>query len=192
METKTKCPWCDQGYTVLSILTDQVVTCPKCDKKFTVRPCESDSSEPDSFPPLNSFASQQQKETPTASDAVKYRHISSTHPALPSSYDKDKMWKGIKDFFGFKIMIIPIFAKILFFLAFVGGSVWLLTMPYRMIGINDLSQNLRLVFAYFVIFVFGIPIFAILLHALFELILLLFSILDTLVEIRNRLGGEGR
>ena len=87
--------------------------------------------------------------------------------------------KFLKDFFAFKINIFPIIVKILFALVtiglFIGG------MKLSLNAAQDKNTNL-------ILLGLGIAFLGpILLHITFELLLLLFSILDMLREIRNNI-----
>ena len=99
--------------------------------------------------------------------------------AMSNLERRERNIKILKDFFAFKINIFPIIVKILFALAtlgcFIGGMILFFN------ALQDKETALSLLGL-------GIAFLGpILLHISFELILLLFSILDMLREIRNNL-----
>ena len=87
--------------------------------------------------------------------------------------------KIMKDFFAFKINIFPIIVKILFALLVVVDVFYGLKIAMDAL---EAKEQLRVLLG------FGIIVLGpILLHITFELLLLLFSILDLLREIRNNI-----
>lgn len=97
---------------------------------------------------------------------------------------------------GFKIMVTPSWVRISFLVEFIIGSVFILIQPLRMINYivrtSDTKQTMFLVVSYFVIVFLGIPALAIILHMVNELAMIPFSILNTLLEIRNKLDEKAK
>ena len=97
-------------------------------------------------------------------------------PTAPAAAQRGSSTKWLSDFIDFKIMIFPYILKILYVLS--------LLVIYAVILFNN---NTGSVAANFVILVVACIPIAIVVHLIFEFIILQFSILDVLREVRNEL-----
>ena len=185
MKTKTKCPWCDQEYFVDSSLIGRVVKCGTCDKEFFAK---NDAT----VSPLSNhylFASKKQKtNTGSSNKSTRRTFFSSQDPvenALSEKNGTNKINQWIKDFFDFKIVVTPTLVRLSFLLDFIGGSFCAL---WYILENEDglLVQFLLGMLAFLVV----IPAGALMLHYLYELTIVPFSILDTLKEIRDKLDEK--
>lgn len=175
MKTKIKCPSCEEVYSVDKSLIGELVKCENCGTTFTASrtaymfPLQNDSSKSQ-----KTFLSQDSEEN------------------LLSEYSGTGGWWGwIKAFFDFNVMITPSFVRISFSLILVSGILVILIWPFKMgfmsyADWDDFSKIIK----YLVIALIAIPVFALVLHMIYELTMIPFSILNILLEIRNRLDEK--
>lgn len=178
METKIKCPWCDQEYTVDSSLVGQTVKCEICEKRFTARNTLFNS--------LPSNSVQNKKSFYASSNSIK-------NPSSKKKRDNTG-WKWIADFFDFKIMVTPVFIRMSFIFLFIIGSCVILIYPFVTIwknfGTKSIWSILLFGLGYVIYAILSIPLFAVISHTFYELTMIPFSILNVLTEIRNKLDEK--
>lgn len=180
MEVKIKCPWCGREYTVDSSIIGQVVKCISCDKLFKAESISSTAMPSDII---------QQMEPG-------YSHKDSIENSSSEAYRKKPIGNVIEDFFDFRIMVTPFFIRTSFVFLFLGGSYFVLRYPFVTIWKDLDTKNpwsiILFCLGYVVYVVLGIPLFAVILHALYELTMIPFSILDVLKEIREKLDEKAK
>ena len=175
MKTKIKCPCCEEEYSVDKSLIGELVKCENCGTTFTasrtapISPLQNDSSRNQT-----PFLPQDPVENPL------------------SEYSRTGGLLGwIKAFFDFKVMITPSFVRISFFLVFVSGMLVILVWPFKMGFMRYVEwYDFSKILGYLVMVLIEIPVFAFVLHVVYELTMIPFSILNTLLEIRNRLDEK--
>ena len=95
----------------------------------------------------------------------------------------------MKDFFSFKKMITPVIIKILFWLAILGciiGGIFQIAMGATMGATMEFGFMPELVLTGFALLIFG----PIVVRVYCELLLILFSMNDTLTEIKQQLARQ--
>ena len=195
MEWRIKCPWCDQEHVVDSSMIGHIVKCKGCDKIFKAGKTTVVSPPPRPTPYFFDFQKTKTNTVPSnKNNNQKNTFVPSDSIGAPSeNYHRyNRNWNWINDFFDFRTIVIPTFVKVSFFLLFISGSISILVYPFNGLGekvdTNKIGQIMLFVLFYFVLVVVVIPLWAIVLHALFELTMIPFLILDTLYEIRNKLN----
>ena len=182
MEVKIKCPWCGREYTVDSSIIGQTVKCISCDKQFKAESISSRS--------IPSYMIQKMKSACSSEDPIPIENSSS------EAYGKKTIGNVLEDFFDFRIMVTPFFIRTSFVFLFLGGSYFVLRYPFVTIWKDLDTKNPWSIFlfclGYVVYVVLGIPLFAVILHALYELTMIPFSILDVLKEIREKLDEKAK
>lgn len=125
-------------------------------------------------------------------ELVKCENCGTTFTAVENPLsEKDRtngIEKWINDFFNFKVMITPSLIRLEFLLLFISASVSSLVYPFQ---IENRSITWRILMSAVFLFV-GIPLLAILLHTIYELTMIPFVILETLLEIRNKLDEKAK
>ena len=91
-------------------------------------------------------------------------------------------------------MITPSWVRISFFLDFVIGVLFITIWPIknidRFINVNDSKQIVAFALVYVLDVLLGIPLLAVILHMVHEMTMIPFSILNVLLEIRNKLDKK--
>ena len=86
-------------------------------------------------------------------------------------------------------MITPSFVRISFTLVFISGLLVILVWPFKIGFMRYVYwDDFNKILGYLVMVLIEIPLFALILHVIYELTMIPFSILNTLLEIRNRLN----
>ena len=97
-------------------------------------------------------------------------------------------------FFNFKVMVTPDFVRISFMFLFASESLSALALPVLYLkDKTDISTVNKIIFYhlfYLFIVIVVIPLLALILHAIYELTIIPFSILDTLNEIKDKLDDK--
>lgn len=187
MEVRIKCPNCGQEYVIDNSFIGQAVNCEKCGTKFTARKLATASPTPNVSehlfsPSTTSFSSPSK---PTA-----HQNLQSPVYSLKPG-DQVGIWSWVKDFIDFKIMVTPSLIKISFILFFVVGALALLITPivlmWKNIDVNETGRIVKFALLYIVYNILGIPLLAIILHMSYELLMIPFVILNTLLDIQNKI-----
>ena len=170
MKTKIKCPCCEEVYSVDKSLIGELVKCENCGTTFTASRITNISlPQKDSSKPQKTVSPQNAGENPSS-------EINNTNG----------IEKWINDFFNFKIMITPELIKAEFYLLLFCGSVSALVYPFQL---EDRSIMWRIMLCVLLVFL-GIPVLALTLHTIYEFTMIPFVILETLLEIRNKLDEK--
>ena len=188
METRTKCPYCSEEYIVDDSTIGHLVMCKSCEKSFIARKFVAVSPPQISLPNSSSFSSNNAK-TDSQLPSPPQKQQSSVASKGKKQLDHECSTKTrnlIKDFFDFKIMIIPSLVRLSFLFFFIISSLAALAYPFKTANISTAGQILLCVVIVFI----GIPVWALILHAFYELTIIPFSILDTLNEIKNKLDEK--
>ena len=175
MKTNIKCPCCEEVYSVEKTLIGELVKCENCGTTFTASKISILSSlQRDSSGNQTNFLPQNPVENPLSG----------------SEYSgTGGLWGWIKAFFDFKIMITPSFVRISFTLVFISGLLVILVWPFKIGFMRYVYwDDFNKILGYLVMVLIEIPLFALILHVIYELTMIPFSILNTLLEIRNRLN----
>ena len=196
MKLRTKCPNCGQEYLVDSSVIGLTLRCRHCDKDFTAAKICPEPSKPNSSGFYNGIDS-----SPKATSSTRPNFVFNQQTSTVSSLKKNKKPKKqvnngsdnsalnwIGDFFNFKVMITPSLIRLEFLLLFIGGSVSALVYPFQTENRSIMWQILMCVAFVFV----GIPLWAVVLHTFYELAMIPFVILETLLEISNKLDEKNK
>lgn len=201
MESRIKCPNCGQEYVIDNSFIGQTVICEKCGTKFTARKIAAASPTPNASPNSILFNPKKPKTYSLPPKYSRQRQANSTAVSPdpienpPADYySTNGIWNWITAFFKFKIMITPSWVRISFFLDFVIGvlfiTIWPLKNIDRFINVNDSKQILAFALIYALDVLLGIPLLAVILHMIHEMTMIPFSILNVLLEIRNKLDKK--
>ncbi len=178
MELRTKCPYCGQKYDIDDSFIGRTVKCECCYNEFVVEKTfrafrqskPSAKTSVDSLPKENNYSPKGRSPNTGTKTSADYNRTA-------------KVENWIKDFFDFRVMITPTLVRLSFLFFFVGSSLAILAFPFKA---DNMSTGSRFLL-FFVILLMGIPIWAIILHTLYELTMVPFLILENLIEIRNKL-----
>lgn len=199
MEWKIKCPWCNQEHIIDSSCIGKNVKCKSCDQEFKARITNVGSPLANSFVNHTRFDSPPKK-TINVQQNKNCQHQSSITSSNPTrnpqikSYRANKIWIWVQNFFDFKVIVIPAFVRGSFLLLFVSGTISILVYPFNdlceKVDERKISDILFFVMCYFALLFVVVPLWALVLHAFYELTMIPFLILDTLHEIRNKLDEK--
>lgn len=168
MELKINCPYCETQYVVDDSVIGRTVRCEFCDVEFVVGGTDAYS-------------------LPKEANNASKNYYTNSGKKTSADYNRPAKFENwIKDFFDFKVMMTPTLVKLSFIFIFVGSSLAILAFPFEADNMSTESQYLL----FFVILFVGIPIWAIVLHTLYELTMVPFLILENLTEIRNKLDEK--
>ena len=180
MELRTKCPYCGQKYDIDDSFIGRTVKCECCYNEFVVE--KTFRAFRQSKPSAKTSVDSLPKETNNAPT----EHSPNTGKKTMADYNRPgKVENWIKDFFDFKVMMTPMLVRLSFLFIFIGSSLAILAFPFKADNMGTGSQFLL----FLVILLVGIPIWAIILHTLYELTMVPFLILENLIEIRTLLSG---
>lgn len=168
MELRTICPYCGTQYVVDDSFIGHTVRCEYCDEEFT-----AENNDANSLPKENNYSPKGRSPNTGTKTSADYNR--------PAKFEN---W--IKDFFDFKVMMTPMLVRLSFLFIFIGSSLAILAFPFKADNMGTGSQFLL----FLVILLVGIPIWAIILHTLYELTMVPFLILENLTEIRNKLDEK--
>lgn len=198
METKIKCPNCGQEYVIDNSFIGQAVNCEKCGTKFTARKLAAVSPAPNALPDSILFNPDLTNRT-TPSSQCPPKQPTSFSPSFPlelsvSDHEESKeTWNWVKAFFDFKIMVTPSLIRMSFLFVLILGAIAILIIPFRLpswgfqhIYLEDTKEIFIFAIKYMAVIILGIPLYALILHIVYELTMIPFSILDVLKEIRNK------
>ena len=170
MKTKIKCPCCEEEYSVDKSLIGELVKCENCGTTFSASRIANKS-------PL-------QKEP--SSNQTAFLPQDPVENPISEYSGTGGLWEWIKAFFDFKVMITPSFVRLSYALVFLSGVPAILVWPFKMGFMRDAYwDDFAKIIGYVVMVLIEIPAFALVLHIIYELTMIPFSILDTLLEIRR-------